>query len=85
LYADTVIGGVTDVLKHVGAFEQGFGRDAAPVEAYPPERFALYHGGFKTQLTGAYGGDVSPRATAEHYDVVFHGVKIFKVSNRRQK
>ena len=62
---DAIISGVVDVFKDVRAFQKGFCRDAAPVEADAAEAFALDDGHFEFQLAGADGGDISAGAGAD--------------------
>jgi hypothetical protein len=54
----------------MGMFEEGFGRDAAPVEAGPAERrLALDDGDAETELRCANSGHVPAGAGSDHYDV----------------
>ena len=39
-----------NVYKHIGAFQQGFGGDAPPVEANPAKGFAFNDGCFQAEL-----------------------------------
>ena len=75
--ADAVCGAVVlDFFVEGGAFQQGFGRDAADVQAGAAEgRSGFDAGGFVAKLGGADGGDVATGAAADDDDVVgwIHG------------
>ena len=75
--ADTVCGAVVlDFFVEGGAFQQGFGRDAADVQAGTAEgRSGFDAGGFVTKLGGADGGNVSAGTCADDYYIVLRHVK----------
>jgi len=56
--------------QHLGVAQDRFARDAAPVEADTAERVVLYDGRLAAKLSGADGGDVAARSTADDHDVV---------------
>ena len=63
---DAVLGEVVLGHRHFfGAVEQGFGRDAADVEARPAEVFPFDASDAKAELRRADGGDVSAGAGAD--------------------
>ena len=62
-----------EVFKHLGAFEQGFGGDTAPVEADAAEAFALDDGGVEAELGGADGSYIAAGAAADNDEVEVHG------------
>jgi hypothetical protein len=66
-----------DIFENLGTFEQGFGGNTAPVEAYSTQRFALNHGRFEAQLRGADGSDIPAGSTAKNNNIVIHEMKGF--------
>ncbi len=66
---DAMIGGLADLLRQAGAFEQGFGGDAPPEHAGATQRFALDDGDLHAQLGATNGTHVTGGAAAEDDDV----------------
>jgi hypothetical protein len=63
--------GVFEMVPNFGVEEQGFGRDAAYMEAGASEHAVLLdEGGFQAILTGADCGRVARRTTADDSDVI---------------
>ncbi len=71
-YRDAIIFGVANVLKYLCRFEQGFGRNTAPVEADAPQFGHFYGGDLQAQLRGAYSGYIASRTGTYHdYIILF--------------
>ena len=64
-----MIGGLADLLRETGAFEEGLGGDAPPEDAGATQRFALDDGDLHAQLGATNGTHVSGGAAAEDDDV----------------
>ena len=62
------------------AFQQGFGRDAAPVEAYAARLGAFHERHLPSQLCGADRRYITSGAAAHDDDVVFHYFTTFNIS-----
>ena len=59
----------------LGRVEQGFGGNAADVEADAAELGILFDdGGFESVLGGAHGGRIAAGAAPDHDYVVAHGI-----------
>ncbi len=71
---NAVFGSMFEVLENGGALQQGFGGNAAPVEADASQFGAFDHGCFKAQLGGADGGNVTARSASYDDDIVVHDV-----------
>jgi hypothetical protein len=65
-HLDAVVLRVVDVFEHLGAFEQGLGGNAAPVEAHAAQFGHLHYAHFHLQLRSANSGYVPPRTAADH-------------------
>jgi hypothetical protein len=71
-YRDAIICGMAQVFEYLGAFQEGFGRDATPIEANTTETFPLDNGGVHAELSGANGCYVAARAAADDNKVKVH-------------
>ena len=69
---------MVEVLEHLRRFEQGFGGDAAPVEADAAQRLALDNAHFQTQLRRPNGGYVAAGAAADHDQIKLQCHKLLR-------
>jgi hypothetical protein len=63
-----------DILIHLGAFEQRFGGNAAPVEADATKAFFFYNGCFKTKLGCTDSSYISAGAASDNHYIVCHNL-----------
>ncbi len=61
-----------DILIHLGAFQQGFGGNATPVETNTPEAFFFNNRSFKTKLGCPDSGHITARPATKNHYVVCH-------------
>ena len=72
LYLNAVVARMADVIKYIGALEQGFGRNAAPIQTDPAQTFPFDHGSLQAELSRANGRDISSGAAAQYDDIKIH-------------
>ena len=74
-HLQAVLGGVRHVFEHLCGFQQGFGRNASPVEADAAQFGALHHGHFHIELTSADGCHIAARAASDNDKVeILHDI-----------
>jgi hypothetical protein len=70
---------VTGFLEELGGVQQGFGRNAAGVEAGAAMGAALVdHGDLEAELGGADGADVTAGSGADHHEIIGSHVTTFQ-------
>ena len=72
LEGQTVSVQVPDERFHLGAFQQGLGRNTTPVEARAPGPFHFHADDFLAQLRRADGADIAGRTAADNHEIIFH-------------
>jgi hypothetical protein len=70
---DAIIGRMFDVIKDLGALEQGLGGDTAPVEADSTEGFPFDNSRFEAKLGGPNSGNITAGTASDNNKIVIHG------------
>ncbi len=79
VYLDAVVGGMLGIIVNLGAFQQGLGGDAPPVQAHATQLGPLHYGGFQSVLCGFDRGNVPSGAAAYYDNIVFHLCSVYIV------
>src|SRR5687767_11743552 len=67
-----------NVFEYLGAFQQGFGGNTAPVQTNTTQTFFFNNSGFESQLRCPDSCHISAGAASENYYVVCHSNYDFK-------
>ena len=71
---NSIIFRMANIFKHLSTFQKGLGRDAAPVQANPTQRFPFYNSDFHSQLGCPDGRDIAAWPASNYNEVKFiHG------------